>query len=297
MPYQLSADKLHQDLQWALGSPDLMAAPGMLCEMTGNLELARWAALDKHKEKILDYTKQRSPKKLGIYFEVLWQYILEQNDRFDLIACNLPVRSDGETLGEFDFIYYCRQRQQYYHLETAVKFYLGIPHMRGGSTSWDCWIGPGGKDRLDLKLNKMLHRQSQLSKTPQGASVIAELGITQVHPAICLKGYFFYPLTQLCNAPKQAGNKHLTGYWLRISELQQLNHENFWQILSKEGWLAPASEKADTKLLNIDNLEEQLRSHFNHSKFPKMVVHLAPFAEGYRETNRYFVTPDNWMGS
>ena len=88
----------------------------------------------------------------------------ERFPSFRLTARNLPIMRDRRTLGELDFVYYCQHRQRHVHLETAVKFYLGVPAahklqwtaQQQPALSWSQWLGPGCKDRLDLKLLKML---------------------------------------------------------------------------------------------------------------------------------------------
>ncbi len=296
MFYQLDTEKLHQDLIWTLSSPQLMTHPDVHCGIATDENLVRWASDTFHQQPLIEHLQPLGSKRLGIYFEALWRYVLQQHESFDLIAHNLPVRANGVTLGEFDFIYFCHHRKKHYHLETAVKFYLGIPDNSGKTGSWSQWVGPGKKDRLNLKLDKLLYKQSQLSRTDAGAAEIANLGIQMISPEICLKGYFFYPFAELSQPPNNANDQHLKGYWLSIKDFHSLLDSRFWLVVDKASWLAPISVDNHKKVLSSGELYEQLCEYFASNQFPKMVVDLVPTPKGYQESRRYFITPDNWAG-
>lgn len=290
----LSGLKLRNDLIWALTSPNLMALENNLYDTPSAQELHRWLQSDGHETRLTQCLAAARQKRLGVYFESLWRYFLEYHPDFELISCNLPVRSNGKTLGEFDFIYFCRRRQRYVHLETAVKFYLGTAHRGTGTSAWREWVGPGRKDRLDLKLNKMLEHQTQLSLTPEGARQIAELGITELLTEVCIKGYFFYPYALPCMPPAQSDHDHLRGSWLKFSALDQVSEKGAWVILDKSSWLSPASEVDSEQVYSYPKLRKKLKRHFAESRFPVMLALVSRQAEVYNERARYFVTDDNW---
>lgn len=294
MNYKLTTDKVRQDLTWALTSPDLMSLANNVSCIPAASQLNRWLQLDSHADRFAKYLEDRNPRRLGIYFEVLWQYLLEQHRDFELIARNLPVRANGRTLGEFDFIYYCRQRQCHIHLETAVKFYLGLPGSKSTPSRWDQWIGPGTKDRLDLKLDKLLEKQTRLAQTPQGAELISRLGIDEIHPEICLKGYLFYPLGQPSSPPIDSKSDHLMGSWLTISAVDQLARNGPWILLPKQAWLAPANIIDPDTVMEFEALKEHLTAYFERNQFPLMVASLEQQEGGLHERERYFITPDSW---
>ncbi|MCB1662541.1 MAG: DUF1853 family protein [Pseudomonadales bacterium] len=294
MSYQITPQQMCDDLVWAVTSPHLMALSQNLTTIPAPAELYKWLTTDKHKERLSQYLTESKPTRLGVYFEILWRYFLEQHPSFELVSHNLPVRNNGQTLGEFDFIYYCRQRQRYIHLETAVKFYLGRQGNSQTPSSWAQWIGPGCKDRLDIKLAHMLGKQSQLSLTPEGAELISVLSITNLRPEICLKGYFFYPLEANCAAPKQCATTHLRGYWLKRSQLEFLPPMGLWKILDKPSWLSPAHHVEEREVLDHAALEKNLAAYFAVNQFPLMLVLLAPEQQCFNEQARYFVTQDYW---
>jgi len=300
---------LQADLLWAVTSQDLML-PGNNPNTEGLSSIAdapiieslkNWLQNNDHRQPLAELIQQRQPRRLGIYYEVLWQYVLEHFPGFHLTARNLPIMRDGRTLGELDFVYYCHQRQRHIHLETAVKFYLGVPdilcpdNVQQPALSWSHWLGPGCKDRLDLKLLKMLNQQTRLSTTEEGSAILKTLGVDEPLREICLKGYFFYPLHKTCPPPFNNHAQHARGHWLKISNMDSLPQDtDCWQIMKKEAWLAPLSSRGDSQLLTLSNLAKQIDSKFDSNPFPIMVANMQTNNDSYRETARYFITPDHW---
>ena len=99
------------------------------------------------------------------------------------------------------------------------------------SSQWFQWIGPGCKDRLDLKFNNMLDKQTRLSTTVEGTSALKELGATQLLREICLKGYFFYPLNGPFPPPQHSHQHHARGHWLTLQNIDLLGDQNAWVVL------------------------------------------------------------------
>lgn len=294
MNYPSSFQKIRDDLIWAITSPPMMALTHNLTTIPAKRELQQWLQSDDHEDRLHQYLAARNPKRLGIYFEVLWQYFLEQYTTFELISRNLPVRNKGKTLGEFDFIYFCRQRQRYIHLETAVKFYLGMPGNTQTFSPWQQWVGPGCKDRLDIKLDRMLSKQTQLSQTPEGAALVDALGVDNLISEVCLKGYLFYPLGEHCAAPKDSTSSHLRGFWLKLNALDQLPAQSVWRIVNKQDWLSPTDNNIPHEILTRTALRQRLHEYFSTNRFPIMVAQIAPQHRHQLELARYFVTHNHW---
>lgn len=321
MHFESPEQQLQADLIWAATSPDMMdmvavaeTAPGVrpstsllhsISQSPANTELHNWLINNDHTPAIRAVLQQEPPHRLGIYYERLWQTILEHYPGFQLITKNLLVTKDRRTLGEMDFVYYCQQRQQHVHLETAVKFYLGVPDNsaqqspENASSQWSQWFGPGCKDRLDIKLNRMIDKQTQLSTTEEGSSTLEKLGVAQPQREICLKGYFFYPFNETMHPPQQSHHNHSRGYWLPFQSINCLEPQSAWHIMKKEQWLAPASLnpkrlKVSSTLLNRKNLNSEIESRLSDNPFPIMVANIQASNGGFIEQGRYFITPDDW---
>ena len=303
---------MQADLIWAATSTDMM----QLCSVSSSVasasglhsisaspvatELRNWLLSNDHRSALQALIQERQPRRLGIYYEVLWQTIFEHYPGFQLIGQNLPITKNGRTLGEMDFVYYCQQRQRHVHLETAVKFYLGVPEfgtqLATGSTisPWAHWIGPGCKDRLDLKFTQMLDKQTRLSTTDEGISALKALGVTQPLREICLKGYFFYPLNRPFPPPQHSHHHHARGHWLTLQDIDLLGDQRAWYIMKKEQWLAPVSLSNTSDLHNLLSLKINIESRFSSNLFPIMVASMQATNCGYLEEARYFITPNAW---
>lgn len=303
MRFDSPQQRLQADLIWAASSVDMMsfnnipAAQGLtsIANSLASTVLQQWLHGNDHKTALLRLIEARKPRRLGIYFEVLWQYILEHHPDYELVTRNLPIASNKRTLGEMDFIYFCKNRQRYIHLETAVKFYLGLPAENGENQMvWSNWLGPGCIDRLDIKLDKMLNKQTRLSTTPDGLATLKQKGIDNALQEICLKGYFFYPYNTDCQPPEQSHERHSRGFWLTESQIPTLPYEANWHIMKKEEWLSSVTLAAEQPLFNRQQLKESVTNCLAIHKFPLMLAYMQETKDGYKEEIRFFITPDNW---
>ena len=165
------------------GQKAAISSPVLLWEGFWQETLAR---LDHDPAPLLLHLEQRRGKRLGLYFESLWHFLLGEDPQTEVLATNLPVHENGRTVGEFDCLYYCARREQSIHLELAVKYYLGNP-------ADGTWLGPGCNDHLDRKLDHLLQQQIRLSRHSASQDLLAKLGATEPALEIGLKGYLFSP--------------------------------------------------------------------------------------------------------
>lgn len=118
--------------------------------------------LDNKPEALNDLLQIGQRIKLGVFHERIWQFFLANNGITTLLAANLPARNNGRDLGEFDLIYQ-HPDMGIVHLEIASKYYLARDTH---ASEWSTWLGPGKKDRLDLKLNHSINKQMNLADQP-----------------------------------------------------------------------------------------------------------------------------------
>ncbi len=224
--------------------------------------------LDHSTEQLDALLAKRNLYLLGSYFEALWEYLLDQGPFTDLCEKNLQILSgqgrDRQTLGEIDFIYYCYQRKAYIHLEVAIKFYLAfndqgvnVKHVAN-----DHWIGPQSNDRLDIKWDKLLYKQSPLSSSACAQKLLHKKNIVIQQAEITMPGYLFSPLDNDCKNI-EASPQHLTGKYCSISNLPYLD-DNYssYLILAKPFWLSNPLSKAYHEHINHQTLTDRLHSHF-----------------------------------
>jgi hypothetical protein len=289
-----------RDLAWACFSPPLLHSAGLagagenLSNCALGLTDARRAwleRLDRDPGPLLAHLAERPGARLGIYFERLWHFFLAEDPAVDLLAHNLPVREGGRTIGEFDCLYYCRDRRRPVHLELAVKYYLGYRDdaLRGAGA----WLGPDSRDRLDLKVAHLMGSQIRLGDHPAAKAELQRLGIAGLAKEVEIKGDLFQPRYAPLPPPRGFNRDRRFSYWLRCAGLaEHLNSMdcNRFFVLPRLSWLAPSvtpPEECD----NRDNLLRRLDRHFSVHRQPQLVASLGP--DG-RECERFFVTDSRW---
>lgn len=289
-----------RDLAWVLLSPPLLAqAPW--CQRHP-LSASAWAAeparlvawleqQDAAPAELEHWLSLGSSRRLGLYYERLWQFALARAPGIRLLGANLPVRVAGQTLGELDLL--LQDEEGVHHLELAIKLYLGPRHGQGEDAAQ--WLGPGSLDRLDLKLEHLAQHQLPLSSNPECRPLLEELGAWPASAELWLGGYLFYPWPGDCTAPLGAHGEHLHGRWLRRSDIADFlaqSPEAVWQPLERHSWLAPAlCEPAD--LWPRERLEHWLLELPAEAP-ARMLVRLEDAGERWEERERVFLVCDRW---
>ena len=300
LPSQLRQPAV-RDLSWALLSPPLLAHspwpqrhPLKASSWSQQPDaLADWLlSLDTDSHNLQQWLSQSSVRRLGLYYERLWQFALHAAPGIEVLAANLPIRLQGHTLGELDML--LRDEEGVHHLELAIKLYLGQPQCTG--TELAHCLGPGSHDRLDIKLAHLGQHQLPLSARAEAQQRLTELDIQQPQAALWLGGYLFSPWLQPSYAAPADGNPvHLRGRWLHRTDWARFATDNQgrWQPLARHAWLASARIEG-----------EHLWSHeqFNHwlAALPEdanaqLLVRLTEGPQRcWLEAERVFLVNDHW---
>lgn len=291
-----------RDLAWTILSPPLLI--DVPSPQRHPLSASRWTddpaalsdwllLLDRQPAVLQAWLAQHSIRRLGLYYERLWQFALAQAPDVELLVANLPIRQGGQTLGELDLI--LRDAEGVHHLELAVKFYLGL--QTGDRRRHDHWLGPGSHDRLDIKLQRLCEHQLQLSSSQQALALLTELTCRQIDSALWLGGYLFRPWPEDCELPAGANPTHLGGHWLRLRDWPQsvvTNGDGRWQPLPRQAWLAPA-QLDDSQLWQAEDIQQWI-SNADHTQ-ARLLARMEPDADGrWTERERLFVVSDSWPG-
>lgn len=300
LPTQLCQPPV-RDLAWTLLSPPLLDSTPL--PQRHPLSASRWSrkpdlladwlrGLDADSGALQQWLAQSSVRRLGLYYERLWQFALNAAPDVDVLAANLPIRQQGHTLGELDLL--LRDEQGVHHLELAFKLYLGPEQASGEDQAH--WLGPGSHDRLDLKLAHLCQHQLPLSAGSQALSILAELDIQQAQAALWLAGYLFYPWRDSCEAPQGANPQHLRGRWLHRRDWAEfVSHPaaGYWQPLPRQAWLAPA-RLANTVPYTPAQLEQWLAALPAQAN-AQLLVRLVESPTGdWLEAERAFLLNDHW---
>lgn len=300
---------LVRDLAWACFDPPLVDT-GILsagkvsnCALLMTPERERWLEqLDTDPKPLKDHVAKLRSHRLGIYFENLWHFFLQHDPAVDMIAHNLPIRSEGRTIGEFDCIYFCHHRSRYIHLELAVKFFLGVATTSENpaytesaqSSELNQWWGPECQDRLDLKVRHLLDRQINLSDHSAAKLSLAELGIESLDKEVEIKGYLFQSRDNPIRPPEGYSGESIPGQWVHLKNLGEHCHElgtMYFKHLPKFQWLSPTVEIDTASTLSSSELEQLMLRHFESESRPQLVSALD---ETGVECCRFFVVGNVW---
>ena len=283
-----------RDLAWACFAPPMIQGQ-QAGIATADFPLAptraAWLqALDRDPSSLTQWLNARPATRLGLYFEQLWQFFLQQDSETTLIANNVPVREAGRTLGEFDCLYWCRRRERPVHLELAVKFYLGYPTPCGDADhpTASCWLGPNTIDRLDRKLQRLTQHQIQLSRQPAAQPVLEALHAAEPLREILLSGQLFAPAAESLPPPAGYNPTLPVGQWLPLRQWRS-TRRGHWMIIPRLEWLAPV--RAAPTGHSVQQLAAQLETRFGGAGRPQL---LAALDENGDERSRCFVAPDTW---
>lgn len=262
---------MKEDLFWIRSTPSLMNIPEPFCS---GVDFLRY--LNDHTSDLEDLPA--SQHKLGLYYEDCINHLINKSTKVIDLKRNIVVTKNKKTLGEFDFI--GRTSEKDFHLECAIKFYLRV----GSGEQLSDFIGPGKRDRLDIKWQRMLEHQLPLSETNEGLRTCHQHEISPSAKALLIQGYLFHPLDEPAQQLHPAINKHhLKGWWIYAKNLQKIQGDFQYQILRKPYWL----RFSETGLMNFAALTEQMIS----LKQPCLIRRLDSSA---REIDRGFVLNNDW---
>lgn len=292
-----------------MSPPLLQNLPGSDAQIwinTGAEECLLWMRqLDRDPNKLYQHLAQVKSTRLGIYFENLWDFYWRHQPHIQVLAHELQLRISESnprvnvTRGAFDFLIQI-DNDEFYHIETAVKFYLGMPDGTDGPSEWHQWLGPNCNDRLDLKLTRLIQHQLPLSQQPFAQPILNQLagGDKRWQRALSLHGYFFYPATQTMAAPRASSPHHLRGKWWYLQDFIAEGIDNYnadcWLFLTRDRWLSPAQSRDIYELYNGESLFEFVRHWVEMREQPILLAAMKKEGDIWLEQARCFVVPDHW---
>jgi hypothetical protein len=299
-------DTLHdpavRDLAWVIGSPGLIDAshPAYLklvvddawCSAQLQASTAWLAALDMAPHALHSFIAAHPTRRLGHYFETLIKFWLTHMPDTQIIASNLQVQDELRTLGEYDFLFRDFSTAVC-HWEAAVKFYLQLEPL----AEQRAFIGPGARDRLDLKLDRVFQHQLVLGHTLAGQSALPP-GVKLDRTQAFIKGYLFYHASTINKiSTPGVSAAHLRGWWVRhtLDNIPEASAESRWIILPRMRWLAPAREAAGAAVMSGATLGNRLNEHFSISSEAVLVFEMArSTTEAWHEISRGFIVSADW---
>jgi hypothetical protein len=300
-----------RDIAWLLHAPDMA-----MLDYAGRPTLAELGLEEPQRRRIWLRQQEdqgerfqqrrlaRRSQRLGIYHETLWQWILDHAPHTRLLAHNVTLRENRQTLGELDLLYAsgrtessvtdanrgCRDPQTF-HAELAIKFFLGLPQGPGDDRNAARWIGIGSFDSLAIKCHRLASDQLPGGRSPAADRQRQALGATgALQQRIIMPGCLYHPWNQHLPLPRLANAGAEQGLWCHWqawpSLIRLLPEGTRGHRLAKPHWLAPPA----TEPMPLAMLDHELAHSFSA---PGRPAHLLLILPDDRRC-RLFVVRDDW---
>lgn len=259
-------DAAVRDLAWLLLAPRLLSESAfgeLLVNRPVHDDLLDWLqALDADPAALhLSLTSLRSSR-VGHYAERLVHFVLSHSPHFRLVAANLPLRMQKQTVGECDFLLEDTEGRRL-HWELAVKCYLHV----GAADPLAGFVGPALGDRLDIKLRRMLEHQLPLSGRADYAALLPP---GPWFAQMWVSGWLFDRFDRwhegraLNVDPRLAGDL-LSGFWVPRREWPGVHAAlgaEGWTRLPRLRWMAPLAEP-DQSYCDLATMSERIEAEFS----------------------------------
>tara|TARA_R100000353_G_scaffold176130_2_gene149757 strand:- start:58067 stop:58909 length:843 start_codon:yes stop_codon:yes gene_type:complete len=219
------------------------------------------------KEETIAESEFNFPKNavLGMQAEACFKAFLNSSKNYSLLAANLQINTEKETLGELDYIVQDCKTQEVIHIELACKFYLFDKN--NGACDEKKWIGPNRKDTLFDKLEKVKFKQFPLlnkaATIEKLKSLKIEIPTTQ---QLCIKAFFFIP--KEINSDQFPKNiaECIMGHFINYDEFRNEVATAVYAMPTKKEWLLPIAN-----ILNwysFSEISEKVALQIRNNKSP-----------------------------
>ena len=243
-----------QRMHWAIFSPSLLDYPYTVNYIRDEQHreeiLQLLERLDARPSEVDPYFEALGRIPMGRYFEHLIYFILERDDRYEILLKNHQVMEEKKTIGELDVVVRDTKTGKIDHWEIALKFYL----QRLDNADHVSMVGPNLNDNLQLKMDKLTQHQLPLSKNPSFAPFFDS---QHIDSKLFIKGQFFYHLNLSNKPPLHANPQHEKGWWCTLDELKPLlKPELKWTTVDKPQWIGKIRASDNSDLLPPNDFSE-----------------------------------------
>lgn len=202
---------------------------------------------------------------LGKRAERYFSEWIKRSSEYELLAENVQIIEEKQTLGEFDFIVQRKRDSQMIHVELIYKFYLFDPTVDG--LEIEKWVGPNRVDRLEFKLDKLTNHQFPLLHTKPAQTQLKMMGLDDptIHQQVLFLANLFIPKSHEVEF-NRVNKSAVEGTWMNLDEWkQQSSSDHTFAIPDKIDWFSRDLKTANwlTKneaLSKIKSLHDQKRS-------------------------------------
>ncbi|MBM7036527.1 DUF1853 family protein [Vibrio ulleungensis] len=168
--------------------------------------------------------------RLGFYYQDCVKSMLDHSHSYQIVADEVQFNHNGQTVGALDFVVQRLdlEEQPLEHWEVAIKFFLLLDGY---------WHGPNARDRLDLKLNKMVKKQLLLThhegfsaQFPQFSGLDSRL---LVQGRLYTNPFIDQPIPTHC-ADLELEPKCINGHWCYHHQASNINSKLY--VVEKPYW-------------------------------------------------------------
>ena len=178
----------------------------------------------------------------------------------------------------------------------AVKFYLGV----GDTREMSNWHGPNLRDRLDIKVDHLSHKQSMIGDNPRVMQWLQQQRIIIDQCAVILKGRLYYPWETIeylyqqpaslkAVTPSQCSVDLLFGCWFKAGDFDgKFDDTQRFVPLINSGWLEKKPTRYSSEVYSKTDIFKTVSN--NEMRFP---LHLR-LCNPCHSLDRVFIVDENW---
>ncbi|RKP54634.1 DUF1853 family protein [Pararobbsia silviterrae] len=247
-------DPCVRDLAWLLFAPRVLCATAFGSLLAPPVDepatlVHALHALDIDPSPLHASLAPLTTRRVGHYAERLVHYALTHLSAYTLIAANLPLRVQKQTVGECDFLLEDPAGLRL-HWELAVKCYLRVD-VEDLADPLAALVGPALGDRLDIKLARLLEHQLPLTAREDYAALLPR---GPWHAQMWVSGWLFdrfdhWRAHRAMDIDPRLARDVPTGFWTSVArwpELADAIGAHAWTRLPRLRWIAPLAEPDST---------------------------------------------------
>ncbi|MBT8295316.1 MAG: DUF1853 family protein [Gramella sp.] len=172
---------------------------------------------------------------MGKRMESFFEIAIKHSDRYELLASNIQIIENKNTLGELDLLLFDHQTSKPLHVELVYKLYV---YDQAFPSEIQRWIGPNRKDSFSEKLKKLREKQFPLLYRSETFKYLdsLDIDIENTEQQLCFKSQLFTPENLDLNDQVINLESH-TGAWYSYEEfLKKPWQDHLFNSPEKKNW-------------------------------------------------------------
>lgn len=217
-------------------------------------------------ELIADLKKLDHPRNsvLGKRMESFFEVAIKHSDRYELIASNIQIIANKQTLGELDFLIYDRLYSKPLHIELVYKLYI---YDKTFPLEINRWIGPNRRDSLYEKFSRLKSRQFPLLYKSETSEYLSDLNIStdKIEQQLCFKAQLFTEDSNIISNPELVNLDCIAGHWYHFNDfLKKAWKDNLFYSPKKKDW--SCNPEHNLNWISQNELLDTINSLFSKNK-------------------------------